>query len=160
MHYRKEIDGLRAIAVITVILYHAGITSFSGGYVGVDIFFVISGFLIFRLILDELSSGVFSFSNFYQRRIKRILPALFLVIFISIIPAYLILIPEDFAEFSRSIIATSLFVPNILFWRETGYFNSDVDLKPLIHTWSLGVEEQFYIFFPFVLFLIYRFARN
>ena len=160
MHYRKEIDGLRAVAVMTVILYHAGIAAFSGGYVGVDIFFVISGFLIFRLILEELSLGIFSFSNFYQRRIKRIIPALFLVIFCTIIPAYLILIPKDFAEFSRSIIATSAFIPNILFWRETGYFNSDVDLKPLLHTWSLGVEEQFYIIFPIVLFFIYKLARN
>ena len=160
MQYRKEIDGLRAVAVSTVILYHAGIAAFSGGYVGVDIFFVISGFLIFRLILEELSLGIFSFSNFYQRRIKRILPALFLVIFCTIAPAYLILIPEDFAEYSRSIIATSAFIPNFLFWRETGYFNSDVDLKPLLHTWSLGVEEQFYIIFPVVLFFIYKWARN
>ena len=160
MNYRKEIDGLRAVAVVTVILYHGGIAAFSGGYVGVDIFFVISGFLIFRLILEELSLGIFSFSNFYQRRIKRILPALFLVIFCTIFPAYFILIPEDFAEFSRSIIATSLFIPNILFWKETGYFNSDVDLKPLLHTWSLGVEEQFYILFPVILFFIYKLARN
>lgn len=160
MHYRKEIDGLRAVAVSTVILYHAGITAFSGGYVGVDIFFVISGFLIFRLILEELSLGIFSFSNFYQRRIKRILPALFLVIFCTTVPAYFILIPEDFAKFSESIIATSLFIPNFLFWKETGYFNSDVDLKPLLHTWSLGVEEQFYIIFPVVLFFVFKWARN
>ena len=136
MHYRKEIDGLRAVAVSTVILYHAGIEAFSGGYVGVDIFFVISGFLIFGLILKELSLGVFSFSNFYQRRIKRLLPALFLVIFCTTVPAYLVLIPEDFAAYSRSIISTSLFIPNLLFWQETGYFNADVDLKPLLHTWS------------------------
>lgn len=160
MYHRKEIDGLRAVAVIIVILYHAGILAFSGGYIGVDIFFVISGFLIFRLILEELSLGIFSFSNFYQRRIKRILPALFLVIFCTIGPAYFILMPEDFAEFSRSIIAASMFIPNFLFWRETGYFNSDVDLKPLLHTWSLGVEEQFYIIFPIVLFIVYKLARN
>ena len=160
MHYRKEIDGLRAVAVSTVILYHAGIEAFSGGYVGVDIFFVISGFLIFGLILKELSLGVFSFSNFYQRRIKRLLPALFLVIFCTTVPAYLVLIPEDFAAYSRSIISTSLFIPNLLFWQETGYFNADVDLKPLLHTWSLGVEEQFYIIFPIVLFFIYKWARR
>lgn len=160
MQYRKEIDGLRAVAVSTVILYHAGIEAFSGGYVGVDIFFVISGFLIFGLILNELSKGMFSFSNFYQRRVKRILPALFLVIFCTTVPAYIVLIPEEFAAYSRSIISTSLFIPNILFWRETGYFNADVDLKPLIHTWSLGVEEQFYIIFPVVLFFIYKLARK
>ena len=160
MHYRKEIDGLRAVAVSTVILYHAGIEVFSGGYVGVDIFFVISGFLIFGLILEELSLGIFSFSNFYQRRIKRILPALFLVIFCTIVPAYLVLVPEDFAAYCRSIISISLFVPNLLFWKETGYFNTDVDLKPLLHTWSLGVEEQFYIVFPVVLFFIYKWARR
>ena len=160
MNYRKEIDGLRAVAVSTVILYHAGFEAFSGGYVGVDIFFVISGFLIFGIILKELSLGVFSFSSFYQRRIKRILPALFLVIFCTTLPAYLILIPEDFASYSRSIVATSLFIPNVLFWRETGYFNSNVDLKPLIHAWSLGVEEQFYIIFPAVLFFIYKWAHR
>jgi peptidoglycan/LPS O-acetylase OafA/YrhL len=160
MNYRKEIDGLRAIAVCTVILYHAGFEAFSGGYVGVDIFFVISGFLIFGLILKELSLGVFSFSNFYQRRIKRILPALFLVIFCTTVPAYLILIPEDFAAYSRSVISTSLFIPNILFWRETGYFNANVELKPLLHMWSLGVEEQFYIIFPVVLVFIYKWARR
>ena len=160
MHYRKEIDGLRAVAVSIVILYHVGIEAFSGGYVGVDIFFVISGFLIFSLILEELSLGTFSFSNFYQRRIKRIFPALFLVIFCTTVPAYLILIPDDFLEYSRSITATSLFIPNLFFWINTGYFNSDVDLKPLIHTWSIGVEEQFYIIFPVILFFIYKWARR
>jgi len=160
MHYRKEIDGLRAVAVSTVILYHAGIETFRGGYVGVDIFFVISGFLIFSLILEELSLGIFSFSNFYQRRIKRIHPALFLMIFCTTAPAYLVLVPEDFAAYARSMIATSVFGPNLLLWRETSYFDANVDLKPLLHTWSLGVEEQFYIIFPIVLFVIYKWAHR
>ena len=160
MQYRREIDGLRAVAVCSVILYHADIEPFGGGFIGVDIFFVISGFLIFGLILEDLSSGNFSFSNFYRRRVKRILPALFLVILCTTIAAYVILIPQDFAAYCRSIIASSLFVPNLLFWKETGYFDRAAELKPLLHTWSLGVEEQFYAIFPIVLFLIYKWARR
>jgi peptidoglycan/LPS O-acetylase OafA/YrhL len=151
---------LRGIAVLSVIFYHADVALFAGGYVGVDIFFAISGFLIFSLILHELSLGNFSFAHFYERRFKRLLPALFLMILCTTVASYFILIPQDFAAYSRSIIAASLYIPNLLFWRETGYFNHAADLNPLLHTWSLGVEEQFYAIAPVILLLIYRWEKR
>jgi peptidoglycan/LPS O-acetylase OafA/YrhL len=146
--YRADIDGLRAIAVIPVILYHAGIPGFSGGYVGVDVFFVISGYLITSLIHQEMLAGRFSIVNFYERRIRRIFPALFAVILFSLVAGSLLFDSDARQELGDSVVATTLFGSNILFWLESGYFEKPSEFIPLLHTWSLGVEEQFYIFFP------------
>lgn len=160
MKYRAEIDGLRAIAVIPVILFHAGFEQFSGGFVGVDVFFVISGYLITTIILSEKEQGIFSLANFYERRARRILPALFFVILISLPFAWLWLLPSDMKDFSQSLVAVSSFSSNILFWRETGYWGAANELKPLLHTWSLAVEEQYYILFPLFLMLMWRFRKR
>lgn len=156
MKYRPEIDGLRTIALLPVVFFHAGITQFSGGYVGVDVFFVISGFLITGIILRELQSGEFSVIRFYERRARRILPALFAMIAVSSVLAGLILLPYEFVTYARGVIAALLFASNILFWRESGYFAASSEENPLLHTWSLAVEEQFYILFPLVLLFIWR----
>ncbi len=148
MEYRKEIDGLRAIALIPVILFHAGFESFSGGFVGVDVFFVISGYLITTIILSEKEKGTFSLINFYERRSRRIIPALFLVMLTSTVFAWLWLSPQHMDDFSQSLVAVSVFSSNILFWREAGYWGVENELKPLLHTWSLAVEEQYYVVFP------------
>ena len=158
--YRPEIDGLRTIAVVPVILYHAGVTVFQGGFVGVDVFFVISGYLITTILIGDLERGDFSILRFYERRARRILPALFTVIFCSIPPAWLALDPARFTDFSESIAATILFASNFLFWMESGYFDEDAENKPLLHTWSLAVEEQYYIFFPVMLFVLWRYGRR
>lgn len=155
--YRPDIDGLRAVAVLPVVLFHAGIPGFSGGYVGVDVFFVISGYLITSILSSEMATGHFSLVSFYERRIRRILPALFTVIFISTIAALFILLPDEMKEFGKSVVATILFASNILFWQEDGYFDTEAEAKPLLHTWSLAVEEQFYIVFPIALWLCYRY---
>lgn len=160
MQYRPEIDGLRAIAVISVIFYHAGFKLFSGGYIGVDVFFVISGYLITTIIHNEIQDNTFSIANFYERRVRRILPALFFVILACIPLAWLWLLPGEYKDFSLSIVAVSLFSSNILFWMESGYFSPAADLKPLLHTWSLGVEEQFYVFFPLLLLLLRKFRDS
>ena len=157
MKYRPEIDGLRAIAVLSVIAYHAGLGAVSGGYIGVDVFFVISGFLISSIIMDEVEGEKFSLRDFYFRRARRILPALVLVMAISVPFAWVLLLPNAMIDFLQSVIAVSLFASNILFWRESGYFDTSSELKPLLHTWSLAVEEQFYILFPLSLLLILRF---
>jgi peptidoglycan/LPS O-acetylase OafA/YrhL len=156
MHYRKEIDGLRALAVLPVILFHAGFNIFSGGFVGVDIFFVISGYLITTIILNELEQGKFSIINFYERRARRILPALFFVMLACIPIAWFVLLPNDMQSFSRSLIAVSIFASNILFRHESGYFDIASELKPLLHTWSLAVEEQYYVIFPFLLMFFWK----
>ena len=153
MKYRSEIDGLRAVAVLPVILFHAGVSVFSGGYVGVDIFFVISGYLITSIILAERAAGVFSIRKFYERRARRILPALYLVILACLPFAWAWMIPEMLADFARSAAATALFISNAHFWETAGYFATNTDLKPLLHTWSLAVEEQFYLVFPLLLIL-------
>ena len=158
--YRPEIDGLRAIAVIPVILYHAGIEVFDGGYIGVDIFFVISGYLITRIIINDLDAQQFSVTAFYWRRARRILPALFLVTICCIPFAWAWMLPGEFEEFSKSLIAVSLFSSNVFFWQESGYFAAASDVKPLLHTWSLAVEEQFYMLFPPFLLLMWRFGKK
>lgn len=160
MNYRPDIDGLRALAVLPVILFHAGVPAFQGGYVGVDIFFVISGFLITSILIKDIETGSFSILQFYERRIRRIIPALFLVMLVTLPFAYALLLPNEMAAYGKSLIATPLFASNFLFWSERGYFGAAVDLKPLVHTWSLAVEEQFYIFFPPLLaFLLARGRR-
>jgi peptidoglycan/LPS O-acetylase OafA/YrhL len=160
IRYRAYIDGLRAVAVMPVVLYHAGFTTFSGGFIGVDVFFVISGFLITSLIMSDLEAGKFSILGFYERRIRRIFPALFAVFGACSITAWFVFMPEEFAYFARSVIAAALFGSNILFWDESGYFDTAAQLKPLLHTWSLAVEEQFYIFFPLVLMLLHKIWRT
>ena len=160
MKYRREVDGLRALAVIPVILFHAGLESFNGGFVGVDVFFVISGYLITTIIIRELDAKRFSIVAFYERRARRILPALFAVMFACVPFAWLWLRPSDMEDFSQSLIAVSLFASNILFWSESGYFGAAVELKPLLHTWSLALEEQFYVFFPLFLMVAWRIGRK
>ena len=160
MDYRREIDGLRALAVIPVILFHAGFENFSGGFVGVDVFFVISGYLITSIILAELEQGKFSIVNFYERRARRILPALFIVMLVCIFFAWFWLLPSDKKKFSQSLVAVSVFASNILFWHESGYFDTAAELKPLLHTWSLAVEEQYYVLFPLFLTLIWRLGKR
>ncbi|MGS0695254.1 acyltransferase family protein [Shewanella sp. 0m-4] len=155
MRYRAEVDGLRALAVIPVILFHAGFSALSGGFVGVDVFFVISGYLITSIILTELESNQFSIINFYERRARRILPVLFFVILVCIPFAWLWLMPLDLKDFFQSIIAVATFSSNILFWLESDYFDTAAELKPLLHTWSLAVEEQYYIFFPLLLMFLW-----
>lgn len=158
MRYRPEIDGLRAVAVVPVVLFHLNIDAFSGGFVGVDVFFVISGYLITSLIVNDIERGQFSILNFYERRARRILPALFAVVLFSSVVASFLFAPGHFTEFGDSVVATILFYSNISFWTETGYFATPSHLKPLLHTWSLAVEEQFYILFPLALLLMTRFA--
>jgi peptidoglycan/LPS O-acetylase OafA/YrhL len=165
--YRPEIDGLRAISVLAVIIYHAnlvlfGQTLFQGGFIGVDIFFVISGYLITTLILKEIyETNQFSFKYFYERRIRRILPALFLVIIVTSIISYFILLPSSLIDFGRSIVSIIFFFSNFYFWFTGGNYAEDNELlKPSLHTWSLSVEEQFYIFFPIFLVIIIKFFKK
>jgi peptidoglycan/LPS O-acetylase OafA/YrhL len=160
MNYRAEIDGLRALAVIPVILYHAGFKLFTGGYVGVDVFFVISGYLITTIILVELEAGTFSLIHFYERRARRILPALFLVMFACLPFAWFWVLPDAIKQFSQSLVAVNIFSSNILFWRTSGYFDTATELKPLIHTWSLAVEEQYYVLFPLFLMLTWKLGKR
>lgn len=160
MKYRPEIDGLRAIAVLPVTLFHAEFSFFSGGYVGVDIFFVISGFLITSILLKNLKNENFSTLKFYERRARRILPALYFVM-ISCLPfAYMWMTPSQLKDFGQSLISAVFFISNILFWRESGYFDQAAEFKPLLHTWTLAVEEQYYIFFPVFLMVFWRFKRE
>ena len=160
MKYRKEIDGLRAFAVLPVILFHAGFSAFSGGFVGVDIFFVISGYLITTIIVDEMEKGSFSLLNFYERRARRILPALFFVMIFTLPFAWFWMLPQDLKSFSQSLIVVSLFASNVLFWLTSSYFDTASELKPLIHTWSLAVEEHYYFLFPVFLMLAWKFGKK
>jgi peptidoglycan/LPS O-acetylase OafA/YrhL len=156
MKYRAEIDGLRAIAVLPVILFHGGIQTFSGGYVGVDVFFVISGYLITTIILDEKRANTFSLFKFYERRARRILPALYLVMLVSLPVSWALMLPDDFENFGQSLVATVFFGNNILLWLTSGYFALANEFKPLMHTWSLAIEEQYYLLFPILLLLTWR----
>lgn len=154
--YRREIDGLRAVAVLPVLWFHTGFVGFPGGFLGVDVFFVISGFLITGILLSEIESGTFSILGFYERRARRILPALFVVVLTTIPFAWVLLDPPAFADYSRSIAAVTIFVSNVHFWENVNYFGLNVEQMPLLHTWSLAVEEQFYLAFPLVLLLVRR----
>jgi peptidoglycan/LPS O-acetylase OafA/YrhL len=160
MYYRREIDGLRACAVLAVVFFHAGISLFSGGFVGVDVFFVISGFLITSIIYRQVKEGTFTFSDFYWRRFRRILPALYFMIFVVLVVSYRLLDPMLFADLGKSILASALFSSNIYFWSEAGYFQKAAELKPLLHTWSLAVEEQYYLFFPLLIVLCNRYFKR
>ena len=159
LRYRPEIDGLRAVAVSLVILFHAGVPGFSGGYLGVDVFFVISGFLITSIILAEMQKGAFSYANFVERRARRILPPLFVVMFACIPFAYWLMLPDSLENFGQSLVATSFSANNILLWQTSGYWDLESEFKPLLHTWSLGVEEQFYLIYPLLLALGIRFRK-
>jgi peptidoglycan/LPS O-acetylase OafA/YrhL len=156
LNYRPDIDGLRAIAVLSVVCYHAGL-GFPGGYVGVDVFFVISGYLITALILKDLERGSFSMANFWERRIRRIFPALAVMVAVTCVAGWFLLLPDDLAKLGASVIAQSLLVSNFYFWRTTNYFGGANEEKPLLHTWSLAVEEQFYLIFPIALMAIWAF---
>src|SRR6056300_450293 len=165
--YRPEIDGLRAIAVVSVILNHAPITIlgyqlFKGGFIGVDIFFVISGYLITSIILKELiTTGSFSFKNFYERRVRRILPALLVVILASLPFAWMYLLPNSFIDYSKSVLYSLGFGSNFYFHYSGQQYGAESGLlKPFLHTWSLSVEEQYYILFPIVLLITYKFFRR
>lgn len=156
--YRRDIDGLRAIAILPVLLFHAHVGGFSGGYVGVDIFFVISGFLITGIIAREVDDRQFSLIRFYERRFRRIMPALALTILVVLGAAACLYLPGDIEDVPKSALAATLFSSNLWFFTDTGYFAGGADTKPLLHTWSLAVEEQFYIGFPILLMLIARCA--
>jgi peptidoglycan/LPS O-acetylase OafA/YrhL len=158
--HRDDIDGLRAIAVGLVILFHYGVPGFGGGFVGVDIFFVISGFLIGGIIDRELGTGRFSFLGFYERRVRRIFPALFAMLFVSAAAAGALLFPGDLMRFGESAAAAALFWSNIHFLNVAGYWDVAASSKPLLHTWSLAVEEQFYLIFPLILFAMRRWRRE
>ena len=151
MKYRPEIDGLRALAVIPVILVHSGFELFSGGFIGVDLFFVISGYLITTIIIEDIEKKKFSIINFYERRARRILPALFFVMLVCIPFAWAWMLPDPLENFGQSLVASVLFVNNVLLLITSGYWELASEFKPLLHTWSLGVEEQYYLFFPLFL---------
>ena len=157
MNYRSDIDGLRAIAVVLVLLFHANL-SMSGGFVGVDVFFVISGFLITKSISNALDKNEFSLITFYDHRVRRILPALIPVLLVTSIGLLFLMLPPDLEQYGKALASTGLFSSNVYFWRESGYFNTASALNPLLHTWSLGVEEQFYIFFPLLMSVLLPFA--
>src|SRR5882757_4109158 len=158
MKYRADIDGLRALAVVPVVLYHAGVPGFTGGFVGVDIFFVISGYLICGMIDAEIHNGSFSLANFYKRRILRILPALFAMLLGTSVLAYVYYLPVELIDFSRSLASAVGSVSNFYFAQTVGYFDGPADTKALLHTWSLGVEEQFYFIAPLLMLLVHRLA--
>lgn len=155
-NYRPDIDGLRAIAVSAVVLHHAFPQFVHGGFIGVDIFFVISGYLISSILLDNLAGGRFSFTDFYARRVKRIFPALFLVLAFTLGFGWYALTPNEYQALGKHTVAGCFFLSNFAFWSEAGYFDASAVEKPLLHLWSLAIEEQFYIFWPLILFALHR----
>lgn len=159
IRYRPEIDGLRALAVVPVVMFHLGL-GFPGGFVGVDVFFVISGFLITGIIRRGLENETFSLAEFWERRIRRIFPAVFVVVAATLAIGYWLLLPNELEELGESSVAQALLLANVYFWRDTGYFAGPAEFKPLLHTWSLAVEEQFYLFFPLVLFFLRRLSSK
>ena len=159
-HYRSDVDGLRALAVLPVVLFHAGFSTISGGYVGVDVFFVISGFLITGIIAREIGAGQFSILEFYRRRALRIFPALTVVTFSTLAAGLLLLSPRELIGVAKSAASMSVFGSNIYFWRSVSYFQTTAEIRPLLHTWSLAVEEQYYVLFPPVLWLLNRRAKG
>ncbi|MCL6682704.1 acyltransferase family protein [Sphingomonas alba] len=157
--YRPDIDGLRAFAVLAVIFYHFGLSGFSGGYVGVDVFFVISGFLITQILVREHELGRYSIVKFYERRVRRIIPALLVLLALTLAAGWIFLAPAEYSDLGKSTLSALGFVSNIKFWRGSGYFDQAA-VRPILHTWSLAVEEQFYIFYPLLLALLYRLGKR
>lgn len=160
IRYRADIDGLRALAVIPVVLFHAGLSTFSGGFIGVDVFFVISGYVISLSLLSDVRANKFSILNFYERRVRRIFPALFATLLVTYVYACFVFLPSHLKDLSESLVAATLFFSNIYFWKDSGYFAADAVYRPLLHTWSLSVEEQFYIFMPIAIYLIARWFKS
>lgn len=159
-HYRSDIDGLRAIAVLAVVGFHAFPDYCRGGFIGVDVFFVISGFLISSILFTHLENNTFSFWDFYQRRIKRIFPALFLILLFCFIVGWFVLLPNEYLQLGKHLMGGSSFSSNFILWSESGYFDTDAETKPLLHLWSLGIEEQFYIIWPLLLWGLWRKKMN
>lgn len=159
MKYRREIDGLRALAIVPVILFHAGFVGFSGGYVGVDVFFVISGYLITTILAAELNNNAYSIVNFYERRARRILPALFVMLAVTLPIAYGLLNPADLRAYAKSLLGSVLFLANVTAYMQSGYFDAASDIKPLMHLWSLAIEEQYYVLFPVLLAFLWKFRQ-
>lgn len=160
MNYRADIDGLRAIAVLSVVIFHLGVPGMAGGYVGVDVFFVISGYLITSIIRGKLTTDRFQLSDFYLRRIRRLIPPLLATIAATTVAAAFILSPFDLVSYSRSAVAAVFSLSNFVFFFESGYWDTASELKPLLHTWSLGVEEQFYLFWPALLIVLHRWGHR
>ncbi len=165
INYRPQLDGLRALSVLAVIIYHAnlnvfGFSLFSGGYLGVDVFFVLSGYLITKILVASIYNGDFSFASFYIARIKRIVPALFFVLLVSAIAAYYVLLPQEFELYAESLKSSLLFYSNVHFSAEDAYDAAASIYKPLLHTWSLSLEWQFYLIFPFFIYILYLISKN
>ena len=160
MTYRPDIDGLRAVSILSVLLFHAKFSLFSGGYIGVDVFFVISGYLIGSIVLNDAQRGTFSLAGFYVRRIRRILPALFAALAVTAVLALFLLSPQELKSFSQNLAATTLFSSNIIYYLKSSYFENAAEMSPLLHTWSLGVEQQFYIVFPLALLALLPYGRS
>ena len=158
--YRSDIDGLRAIAILAVVAFHAFPHKFSSGYTGVDIFFVISGYLISTIIFGSLEQNRFSFTEFYGKRVKRIFPALLIVMLSSYLFGWFILFADEFAQLGKHIAGGSTFLSNLILWSEAGYFDTASESKPMLHLWSLGIEEQFYIFWPVCIWATYKYRIN
>lgn len=157
--YRPDVDGLRAVAVLAVILYHAGLKALPGGYVGVDIFFVISGFVITSAVQPDMAAGRFLVRDFYERRIRRIFPALFAMVAASLCVGWWVMMPDDLKRLGQSSVANAVFASNFFFLKDSGYFGATAAAKPLLHTWSLAVEEQFYLLLPLYLVLLKRWSE-
>jgi peptidoglycan/LPS O-acetylase OafA/YrhL len=157
--FRADIQGLRALAVLSVVIFHISPYHLPGGYLGVDIFFVISGYLIIGQLWRSIKTDTFSFATFYANRFKRLLPALLTVLTISSILAFYLLLPYEYEKYVYSLTSSLLYFSNFLFYSQSGYFSHDLELAPLLHTWSLSVEEQFYLLFPFILILISKFTK-
>jgi peptidoglycan/LPS O-acetylase OafA/YrhL len=155
-NYRPDVDGLRAGAVLAVVLYHAFPTSLTGGFVGVDVFFVISGFLISSIIFDKLAAGTFTVKDFYVRRVRRILPALTVMVLAVLAFGYVVLVKDEYVQLGKHVVSAAVFLSNITLYQESGYFDLAVETKPLLHLWSLGVEEQFYLVWPLLVALFWR----
>lgn len=160
LKYRSDIDGLRALAVLAVVIFHAFPTIVPGGFTGVDIFFVISGYLISTIIFESLNKSTFSFIEFYARRIRRIFPALILVLMSSFLFGWFVMLADEMKQLGKHIVGGALFILNFILWSESSYFDNAVELKPLVNLWSLAVEEQFYLVWPLMLWAAYKMRRN